>query len=142
MWICCLSGDILAHSFSNTFRTHKHKYQFTIKSASKYSSCLQSPKKKKKKGKCVQILHFFSTTLISEKDSAFQIKRILRNFIFSTLTRKLELHLNQNQSTVTKDTVNFVSTPVDILFANPKVKQINSCLFNYFFILVSKFISK
>ena len=41
-----LFGDILAHSSSNIFRTHKHKYRVTIKSASKYSSSLQFLEKK------------------------------------------------------------------------------------------------
>ena len=53
-----LSGDILAHSSSNIFRTHKHKYQVTIKSASK---------KKQKEA-------FFSTTLVSEKIHHFKSK--------------------------------------------------------------------
>ena len=35
-----LYGGISAHSSSNTFRTPKHKYLVTIKSASKYSLSL------------------------------------------------------------------------------------------------------
>ena len=101
-----LFGDILAHSSSNIFRTHKHKYRVTIKSASKYSSSLQFPEKK---------TNFIFLECYSHTRKRFIISN-QKNFekFFFRLLQENQIYISiKNQSTVMKDTVNFVLTQVD-----------------------------
>ena len=125
-----LFGDILAHSSSNIFRTHKHKYRVTIKSASKYSSSLQFLEKK---------MNFIFLESYSHTRKRFIIsnQKNFEKFFSFRLLQENQIYISiKNQSTVMKNTVNSISCQVDIFF-NPKVKQTNSCLFNHFSMLVS-----
>ena len=79
-----LSGDILAHSSSNTFRTRKHKYQVTIKVRPNTLRVFSFRKKKR-----TPFLYY------QKMIHHFESKEFWEILSFTTLTRKLELHLNQ-----------------------------------------------